>query len=229
MLDLARNNDNGTTIRKDVVAHLYDAFSAEGSALASLDRWTQRRVTDENLAKLALVLEADDPVEHCYQNLVREIDTEAEAGIYLMSRSTRREELRDLIDDPGISGRLHELMPTIAPVIFADELSHSNQGMDLVWVTIDARYDRARIDANVSLLIMSHLVADGDSTADMAFALRSLMYSFHEDLARRLCKLPLILNDRATRELVTMVSELAVRAGDYNDRIEAIEERAAAE
>ena len=60
----------------------------------------------------------------------------------------------------------------------------------------------------------------------MSYALRSLLYSFHEDLARRLCKLPMILGDRATRELVLMVSELADRAGDYGDRVKAITDRA---
>jgi len=226
MLDLAPTINKDAILRNEVTAHLYDVFSAEDSALASLDRWTQRRVIDENMAKIALVLEADDPVEFCYQNLIREIDTEAETGIYLAGSRIGLPDLRVLASDPGISGKLHREMERIAPVIFPDELSHSGADMDLVWVTIQARFDRARIDATVSEMIMAHLQEDGIGVADMTNALRSLLYAFHEDLARRLTGMPLILNDRHTRELVTMISELATRAGDYERRIEAITARA---
>ena len=186
----------------------------------------ERRVTDENLAKIALVFEAEDPIENCYQNLVREIDTEAETGIYLAGRGADVRELRELAGDPGISCKLAANMKEIAPVVFADELAHSNDDMDIVWVTVRARFDRAKIDATVSEIVMSHLIEDERHTADMMHSLRSLLYAFHEDLARRLCKLPSVLNERATRELVLMISELANRAGDYGDRVDAIAERA---
>ena len=226
MLGLAKLTDKSAQLRNDVAAFLYDVFSAEDSSMSSLDRWTQRRVIDENMAKIALVLESDDPVEHCYQNLVREIDTEAETGIFLVHPDTKVPELRALSDDPGVSGELYEHIDQMAPVMFADELSHSSVGLDLVWVTIEARHDRAKIDATVSQMIMTHLVGDDCSAEDMAQALRSLLYSFHEDLARRLCKLPLVLGDQDTRELILMVSELADRAGDYGDRVTAITARA---
>lgn len=228
MLDLAGRNDESANIRKAVAASLHHAFDAEHGTLASLDRWTRRRVSDENMAKVALVLEADDPVEHCYQDLVREIDSEAQAGIYLVGQEAADADLRELEEDPGISGELHEYIEDIAPVMFADELSHSRHDMDLVWVTIRASYDRARIDAAVSALVMSHLVKDSHSGADMSFALRSMLYPFHEDVARRLAGLQRVLSDRATRELVTMISELGERVGDYASRVDAITERAAA-
>ena len=107
MLNLAPNTRNGAILRNEIAAYMYDVFSAENSALASLDRWTQRRVGDENMAKIALVFEADDSVEHCYQNLVREIDTEAETGIFLIGDGHHAAELRSLAKDPGISGVLY--------------------------------------------------------------------------------------------------------------------------
>ena len=226
MLDLARKQDDSALLRNDIAARLYDIFSAEDSALASLDRWTQRRVIDENMAKVSLVLESEDPVETCYQNLIREIDTEAESGVFLIGTAGCSRELRDLAMDPGISGTLNAHMDQVAPVMFPDELTHSYRDMDLVWVTINARYDRAKIDATVSEMIMAHLQEDAAGVHDMTDALRSLMYSFHEDLARRLSNLPLILNDRGTRELVTMISELADRAGSYEQRVSEITERA---
>lgn len=226
MLGLARNTDISTTIRNEVVTYLYDVFTSEEGTLASLDRWTRRRVMDENVAKIALVLEADDPEEHCYQNLVREIDTEAETGIFLAKQEADRAELCELASDPGVSGRLHEQMQKIAPVMFADELAHSYRDMDLVWVTIHASYDRAKVDATVSEIILTHLTDDGPGVTDMSSAMRSLLYSFHEDLVRRLTGLPQIIDEGSTRELVLMVSELADRAGDYGPRVDAISERA---
>ena len=226
MLGLAKLTDKGAQLRDDVAAYLYDVFSNEDTSLSSLDRWTQRRVIDENMAKIALVLESDDPIEHCYQNLVREIDTEAESGIHLVHANSKVRELRELAGDPGISGKLRRHIEEIAPVVFPDELEHSANGMDLVWVTIEARHDRAKIDATVSEMIMAHVVDDDCCIEDMSQALRSLLYSFHEDHVRRLCKLPLVLNERATRELILMISELADRAGDYQDRVKAITERA---
>ena len=226
MFRLARKAETLSDLRSEVTSFLYDAFTAEDSSLTGLDRWTQRRVTDENIAKIALVDEAADPVEYCYQNLIREIDTEAESGVYLVRKSAPTADLRYLANDPGVSGTLHEKMKKVAPAVFPDELAHSRHDMDLVWVTIEARYDRARIDAMVSEMIMSHLMNGDEGVTDMTMAMRSLLYSFHEDLARRRAGLPLILNERATRELVSMVSELADRAGEYEKRVTEICKRA---
>lgn len=228
MLGLARKTENSAIIRSDVAAYLYDVFTSDDSTLAGLDRWTQRRVMEENMAKIALVLEADDPVEHCYQNLIREIDSEAETGVYLARSDARSTELAELADDPGISGELYLHMEKIARTMFADELAHSNREMDLVWVTVQARYDRAKIDATVSQMIMAHLTEADAGTPGMSTALRSLWYSFHESVARRLTGLPAYPDDLSSRDLILMVSELADRAGDYAPRVDAIGERACA-
>ena len=223
MLSLVRNKPNryslSEAIHADVSGFLYKAFSSEDGLLGNVDRWTQRKVTMENLAKIELVLEADDPVDHCYQNLIREIDTEAETGIYLVGKNPASGSLQRLADEPGISGELCREVPAIAPILFRDELAHSDDQLDLVWVTISARYDRARVDAEVSRIVMGFLMDDADVAQDMANAVRTLMYSFHEDLTRRQCGLPLQLDDRETRELVLMVAELEKRAGSYVERV----------
>lgn len=215
-----------TNVEDAVNAYLHDRFSSKEGHMARLDRWSQQRITVENLAKLALVLEAADPVEHCYQNLIREIDSEAETGIYLATPAANAAQLRRLAGESGISGRLYQQLPRIAPVLFADELAHSNENLDLVWVAIEARYDRANLDAEVSELILMHLLDQEDTAADMTDALRALLYTFHEDIARRRCELPRLLNDRATRHLVRMASELSDRSGDYEARIAEILKRA---
>jgi hypothetical protein len=218
--------DTSTAVADAVNAYLSERFDGGDSAMARLDRWSKQRITAENLAKLALVLEAGDPVEHCYQNLIREIDSEAEAGIFLAAPAANAATLCRLSGEAGISGRLYQQLPRIAPLLFADELLHSNENLDLVWVAIEARYDRANLDAEVSELILMHLLEEEESAADMSDALRALLYAFHEDLARRRSTLPRLLNERATRHLVRMVSQLAERAGNYATRIEAIGRRA---
>jgi hypothetical protein len=213
-------------IHADVSGFLYEAFSSDDGLLGNVDRWTQRRVTIENLAKVELVLAAVDPVEHCYQNLIREIDNEAETGIYLVRSDARDDTLRNLVSEPGVSGELFREVAEIAPTLFADELRHSDDQLDLVWVTITARYDRARVDAEVSKILMGRLMDDTDIAADMADAIRTLMYSLHEDVTRRRCELPLLLDERETRDLVLMVSELEKRAGSYVERVREIENKA---
>jgi hypothetical protein len=219
--------DDASMAAADAVnAYLSDRFDDGDSALSRLDGWSKKRIAAENLAKLALVLEAGDPVEHCYQNLIREIDSEAEAGIFLAAPAANAATLCRLSGEAGISGRLYQQLPRIAPHLFADELLHSNENLDLVWVAIEARYDRANLDAEVSELLLMHLLEEEESAADMTDALRALLYAFHEDLARRRSTLPRLLNERATRHLVRMVAQLAERAGDYGTRIEAIGRRA---
>ena len=213
-------------IHADVSRYLYEAFSNDNGLLANVDRWTQRKVTMENLAKIELVLEAEDSVEYSYQNLIREIDTEAETGIYVVGKDSDKDSLNALVDEPGVSGELHTVVAGIAPILFPDELAHSDDQLDLVWVTIRARFERARVDAEASRIIMGFLMDDADIAADMANAVRALMYALHEDVSRRQCDLPLQLNERDTRELVLMVSELEKRAGNYVQRIIEIGERA---
>ena len=226
VIDNTKRDSHAEAINADVSRYLYESFSAEDGLLAGLDRWTQRRITLENLAKIELVLEAEDAVEHCYQNLIREIDSEAQSGIYVVGKHVSDTALNRLASEPGISGQLFREVATIAPRIFPDELAHSDDQLDLVWVTILARFQRARVEAEVSRIAMGHLMRDTDIAMDMADAVRTLMYGFHEDVSRRQGGLPLLLNERETRELVLMVSELEKRAGNYVERSIAIAERA---
>jgi len=213
-------------IRSGVSRHLYDAFHREDEGLGNLDHWTQRRVYAENMAKVALLLEADDSAEHCYQNLIREIDIEAESGIYLVGTASQNDVLRRLADDPGISGELHLEVRSAAQSLFVDELEHSKNDLDLVRVTIQARYDRAQLDASVSELVMRFLLDSAEATDDMTNALRALLYSYHENTVRHVCDLPSLLDERESRDLLIMVFELEKRSGSYDDRIRAICKRA---
>jgi hypothetical protein len=212
--------------RARVATYLYQVYANDDGLLGDLDRWTQRRITEENMAKLALVFESDDPAEACYQDLIREIDTEAEAGIYLARKDSAERHLQRVVDEPGVSGDLHLAIEVVAPTIFPDETAHSNDGLDVVLVTIQARHDRAHVDATVSEIIMSHLLDDMNSARDMTNAIRALQYSFHEDVVRRRCDLPRILDDRDERDLVIMVTELVRRSGSYESRVHEISSRA---
>jgi hypothetical protein len=80
----------------------------------------------------------------------------------------------------------------------------------------------------VSEIIMSHLMDDANAARDMTNAIRALQYSFHEDVVRRRCDLPRILDDRDERDLLIMVTDMARRSGSYEDRIAQILKRAEA-
>ena len=230
MLNPVPNDTNryaqSEAIHAEVSRCLYDAFSAEDGVLSNVDRWTQRKVTLENLTKIELAHAADDPVEYCYQNLIREIDTEAETGIFLVRKTGDAPSLGTLVFEPGVSGELGSAVAYMAPTLFADELSHSNDQLDLVWVSIRARFERARVDAEVSRIAMGILMRDQDVAVDMADALRSLMYAFHEDIARQRCGLQPLLDEQRARELSVMVAQLETRAGSYADRVLEISSRA---
>jgi hypothetical protein len=213
-------------IQARIAEHLYHAYRDEDSMLGNLDRWTQQRITDENLAKVALVLNADEPAEACYRDLVREIDTEAEAGIFLVREGTKQDHLKFVSDEPGVSGELHRAIGTIAPVVFPDETMRSNSDLDLVWITIEAIHERAQLDASVSEIIMSFLMDDADSVHDITSVIRALMYTSHEDKVRRHCDLEALLGDTERRELQIMVSELIMRSGNYDDRTGEIRRKA---
>ena len=209
-----------------IAAYLQDHYAASEGLFGNLDAWTRRRVTGENLAKLALVLESDQPAETCYRDLIREIDSEARTGIYLARADAELAHLRLVSGEPGVSGLLYREMPAIAPAVFADAAAHSTDDLDLVWVTVRACHDRAHVDAGVSQIIMSYLVDDADSVLDMTNAMRALQYSLHEDTVRRRCDLPPLLGERESRELDIMVAELAERAGSYDERTSQIRQMA---
>lgn len=213
-------------IQSRISTFLYDVYATDDGLLGDLDRWTQRRVTDENMAKLALVLQSDDPAEACYRDLIREIDSEAENGIFLVGADAAAGHLRQLAEDPGVSGKLRHEMARIAPVIYPDEAIRSRHNLDLVWITVKACHDRAHVDAMVSEIIMSCFLDDADHARDMAEALRALQYSYHEDFVRRRCNLQTIIDEREHRELTLMVTELARRSGNYRKRANAIRQSA---
>lgn len=221
-----RHYSRSETVHAEVSRFLYEAFTADNGLLSNVDRWTQRRVTIENLTKIELAHASEDPVEYCYQNLIREIDAEAQAGIYLVGRETADALLGRLANEPGVSGELKDHVALIAPALFADALAHSDDQLDLVWVTIRARFERARVDAEVSRIAMGVLMPDADVAQDMAAALRSLMYPFHEYATRLQCELPALLDERQARELTIMVAQLEKRAGNYEDRVREITSRA---
>ena len=200
-------------------------FSDARTQLSRLDRWAEKRILEENLAKAGLVVESEDCVEHAYQNLIREIDTEARNGIFLASPAAEAAQLRTLSGESGISGRLHEHLVTLAPLLFPDETEHSNAELDLVWASLAARYDRAHAEAKVSQSIIARLLDDDDAAQDMSDALRALFYAFHEHTARGHGQLPSLLSDQEAADLRTMVAELATRCGSYGDRVRLISSR----
>jgi hypothetical protein len=121
---------------------------------------------------------------------------------------------------------MHAEVDTIAPIVFADETAQCTDNLQRVWLTIHATHDRAHVDATVSEIIMSFFLDDADSVRDMSNAMRALQYSFHEDVVRRRCDLPQILDDRDSRELSIMVTELEKRSGSYRARVADIRRQA---
>lgn len=206
------------TIGSNVSACIFEALSAKEGSLYSFDRWTRRKITLGNMAKMELVLSADDPVEYCYQNLIREIDAEAEFGIYLVNDAIIAPDLQSMQDEPGISGELHADMDKIAHKFRRDGLIDPADGLDLAWETILKRYARARVDTAVSEVMMSFLMDSAEIAGDMSHAIRVLMYSFREDEVRHECGLPPMVSERGSRELALMVSEHRKRAGGYATR-----------
>ena len=212
-------------IRSAITDFLTETYEENHGLLGNLDRWTRSRIVAENTAKLELIMKSEDSIEACYRDLVREIDCEAQTGVYLVGRDSKSGHLTMLLNEAGVSGTLHREVPNIAQHEFADEAAHSAKDFDLVWTTIHALHDRAHTDAAVSRVIMSHLLGDTDSADDMIVALRALFYSFHEDNVRRRCELPPILEDAGICDIRLMISELAKRSGNYQQRISAIEQQ----
>jgi hypothetical protein len=230
MLKLVQGVHNGTkkdsTIQASVIAYLDDRFQDDESGLARLDRWSIDRVMRQNRAKAALVEEAHDPREHCVQNLIREIDAEAQVGVFLPGPARHAAQLRRLAGEHGITGRLDLEMARIAPTVFAEEARRSGPDLDVVWNLVSTRYDRAHIEAETSELILMHLSESEVHAADAVDDFRSVFYAFHEDRLRRSFDLEDQLDDESGRRLVATVAELGRRAGSYATRIEAILRRA---
>lgn len=213
-------------VRDAVTTLLSTRMADESTLLGGLDRWTQNRIAADILAKTDLVLESSDPVENCYQNLIREIEGEAEMGVLLANDVLGPVALKAMINDPGVSGELYREMERIAPVMFEDEYKHSDGDLDLVWSSVQAGFDRAHLEADASELIMRFLIDSADSTNDMSNALRSMFYAFHEDGIRRQFNMTSLLDERETHDLFVMVSELIDRTGHHEGRFDAIAARA---
>jgi hypothetical protein len=212
-------------IRSAITDFLTETYEENHGLLGNLDRWTRSRIVAENTAKLELIMRSENSIEACYCDLVREIDCEAQSGIYLVGQDSKSERLNRLMNEAGISGTLHREVPNVAQREFPDEAAHSSRDFDLVWTTIHALHDRAHTDAAVSGIIMSHLLGNADSADDMIVALRALFYSYHEHNVRRRCELPPILEDAGICDIRLMISELAKRSGNYQQRISAIEQQ----
>lgn len=213
-------------VRRSVRQYIAAGVSDPDGVLGNLDRWSQRRVAAENIGKIDLMLESEDPVEHCFQNLIREIDSEAEMGVLLVDPSTAHQSLNSICEVRGVSGHLHKEIKRIAPVVFPDEYAHSKGDLDLVWVTVQALYDRASFDASTSEFAIRHFFDSADSVGDMIRLIRSLFYSFYEEGIRRQFDLPSLLDEAEVQDLFVMVSDLMLRAGSYEERISMIESRA---
>ena len=192
--------------RAKIAEYLNDECRNGESCLGNLDRWSQQRIVDESLAKAALVFAADDPAEACYRDLIREIDTEAASGIYLIRKDARPEHLRQLLDETGVSGELHQNLETIE--------------------TAGLNHDRAHVDATVSALIMSFLMDDAQSVQDMMRAMRALAYAFHEDDVRRRFGLERLLEQSDRRIVKILVTTLTERSGNFNKRAGEIRRKA---
>ena len=216
----------GSTIQASVVAYLDDRFQGAAPGLLQLDRWSIDRIMRENRAKAALVEEARDPAEHCVQNLIREIDAEAQVGVFLPGPARHAAQLRRLAGEHGITGRLDMEMARIAPTLFAEEAHRSGPDLDVVWNTVSTRFDRAHIEAETSELILMYLSESEVDAADAADDFRSVFYAFHEDRLRRSFDLEDQLDEESGRRLVATVAELGRRAGSYADRVDAILRRA---
>lgn len=230
MISVNRRETKSHTLPEAVQAaiaeHLYGVYNDSDGLIGRLDRWTQQRITDENLAKVLLVLEADEPAEACYRDLVREIDTEARAGIYLARQGARLNHLQHVTSEPGVSGQLYKDIATIAAALFPDETARSSDELDLVWVSVQACHDRAHLDASVSTIIMNFLMDDADAVNDMTSVMRALMYTYQENEVRQRCELPVLLEEIEIRDLRTMVTEMRQRSGDFEGRASEIRRKA---
>lgn len=217
---------DAATMRESVTHYLDDRFSC-GSLTPTLDDPARQRIIAlESRAKLALATASDDPVEFTYQNLIREIDTEAQFGIFLASPAGKVAQLQRVHGDAGGLGRLHQLIAEFAPVLFAEKYYGSGRKLDQVLIEINSRYDRANLEAEVSELILMHLLHDDGEASDWADELRLVFYACHEDRVRRRFDLTTMQSTSASRRLADQIRNLSDRAGDYAERIAAIRERA---
>ena len=195
-----------------VAALINDHFDGSHGPVARLDRWTRQCIAVENQEKLSRILKAASPVEACTAALIREMDREAEFGIYFASPAGQAAQLNRLSGESAMSGRLFQYLDVAGPVMFQRELALSPDQPELVWSTVEARYERATLDVEVSELILMSLFDDEEDAADLVDSLRARFYAYHEDRARRRCRLPQLLDSGTTRALHSDIAALRERA-----------------
>ena len=202
------NNSQDRQIAQDVAAFLDQRFGESDDDLSGLDRWTRIRIGTENRQKLADIFASDHPASRAYRNLVREIDAEAEVGIYLSVPAGSAARLRILSGEIGMTGRLYEHLPEIAATLCPSDFVSATENVELAVASMQSRYDRANISAEVSELILMHLLDDEDVATDIADSLRAVFYAYHEHRARCRFDLPGHLGDAASRRLAVDVAKL---------------------
>ena len=211
-LDHSTQRTAETDLIGAVAALINDHFDGSDGPVARLDRWTRQCIAVENQARLSRILKSADPVEACVATLIRDIDREAEFGIYLATPAGNAAQLNRLTGEPAMSGRLFQYLSVVAPVMFQRERALEPERPELVWSTVEARYERASLDSDVAELILLSLLDDEEEVADLVDSLRARFYAYHEDRVRRRCRLPHLLDAGTTRTLHTDIAALRERA-----------------
>lgn len=211
-LDESTDEPVSRHVEDAVASYLNDILAGDEHLQANLDRWSRKQVAADNLDKVRLVMSAECPLDRCRANLVREIDAEAESGIYLATPAGSVAQLQRLAGRSGMSGRLFQHMASIAPIVFANDMQHFAGGVDLLWAVLEARYTRARIRVEVSELTLMHLLDADDQAVDLTDDIRNTLYTFHEDRVRRRCDLARILSRRASQDWAEKAARLLAAA-----------------
>ena len=219
--DVSRGTRSFRQIHDAIAAFLHDSFACGDRPLTRIDRWSQQRVTVANQARLATLESAESPVRRCIADLTKDINKEAAAGVLLPTPAGNVAMLHRLSGDPGLTGRLFQHLDQIAPILFAEELERAGRDLSLLSAEIEARYDRASLDAEVSELILMYLLADDEVVADMADELRKTFYAYHEVRIRRDCGLPIAINDHSCARLASQVATLLAQEKAPGDRLRA--------
>lgn len=214
-------------IRAAVTTYLNDHFDGERRKhreINSLRRW---RISTDSYAKLALVHDAADPAEYCFQNLIREIDEEARSGIWLEQPAGFAANIRRLFGEPELSGQLYAELPDMFGHIFRNDNWYATQNVEQARAVIETRYLDANVNAELSELILMFHVSNEDEATELVDDLRASFYTYHENEARHRCGLSGTLSDIASTDLGFTISTLRQRAGCYVSRMSDIRKHSA--
>ena len=208
-------------IHDAIAGFLHDSFASGDRPMGRNERWSQQRITVANQEKLADILAAPAPVRRCIAKLTNDIHTEAAAGILLATPAGNAAMLHRLKGESAMTGRLFQYLESVAPVLFAEEFDRLGKDLCLLSAAIEARYDRANLDAEVSELILMYLLPEHEAAEDIADELRATLYAYHEDRVRRLCGLGLALSDTASARLNSAVGQMLDDARECDGRLRA--------